>query len=942
MKGIFTMKPTEISLNGEWGFFYSPQKFDYAAGILPETGEYTGKMVIPGYWDDHYELFDEEDFFGLTARFNPDYRKPHFPMGRSLTPHAASSFLIGTGYYRRTFVPEFAAGQHAVLTVGPAMWGCSVFCNGKPAGMVSGYSTASEFDLTGLLRPGESNELIIVVCNVHDDGGAYHRVDGSHDGIPFGARPGQHRGLAAQGYQSERAGIGGGVSLKISGNAVISDWCITFENGEPHWHVELCGGVGKTLRWSLLHQGAVLDSGRVNCTSCQLDFVSEKVPPQLWSDRSPALYDAVLELYDGEELQDRVCRKWGARSIHTSGNSIYVNGLPTYFRGATEHCYFAETCNPHFDKDKYLHDLGVLKAAGFNFIRCHTWCPPEPFYDACDELGFLVQTELPSVYTFAEAEAIIRLIRRHPCAVILCEGNEKIICEKAIERMRHLVDMLHTLAPGMLFNPQEAMRGIEYEFKPEQKICKTPFEHDPARLAATGEFSDVYGSLGGGYFSYAHDTFPGVDAVNEMQSIYPKPCLSHEIGILGGYLDFSLEKRYEGTFIGTDLFQAARENMQKHGVYQYAREYYERNCLFISSIRKQLIENLRACSSIAGYDYLGGIDTHWHLIGYPCGIFNEFYEEKYGETIADVLRYNAETVLLCGAGNRRNRQAGTRFAENLLISYYGAAALTEGELSWTFSLEDGTPVASGKSAVCGIQPGSVEVIGQVEFELPDWKSARCCRLRAVFSAGGHVWENNWKFWVFPAAGAALPNGVRCVKMLTPEIIAFMNAGGAVLLTDNFPGETMAETFRPHTSGRSLGHSGAIPHEHPVWHEFPQDGFADWQFFPMMTGSVSLIRDEDMPEFAPILELIPSFKLIKRKSLLSEYRVGQGRLMICGFHLREDDPASVWMRHVLLEYLGRRDFADAPEWQTDKLLSRLNAGVQADTGKKIDAGGRPVD
>ena len=153
---------------------------------------------------------------------------------------------------------------------------------------------------------------------------------------------------------------------------------------------------------------------------------------------------------------------------------------------------------------------------------------------------------------------------------------------------------------------------------------------------------------------------------------------------------------------------------------------------------------------------------------------------------------------------------------------------------------------------------------------------------------------------------------------------------------------MAETFRPHTSGRSLGHSGAIPHEHPVWHEFPQDGFADWQFFPMMTGSVSLIRDEDMPEFAPILELIPSFKLIKRKSLLSEYRVGQGRLMICGFHLREDDPASVWMRHILLEYLGRRDFADAPEWQTDKLLSRLNAGVQADTGKKIDAGGRPVD
>jgi hypothetical protein len=96
-----------ISLDGEWDFFYSPQKFEPLLTELPPVEEYTGKMVTPGYWDDHYELFDEEDFFGLTARFNPDYRKPHFPMGRTLLPHAASSFLIGTGYYRKRFaVPE--------------------------------------------------------------------------------------------------------------------------------------------------------------------------------------------------------------------------------------------------------------------------------------------------------------------------------------------------------------------------------------------------------------------------------------------------------------------------------------------------------------------------------------------------------------------------------------------------------------------------------------------------------------------------------------------------------------------------------------------------------------------------------------------------------------------------------------------------------------------
>ena len=51
----------------------------------------------------------------------------------------------------------------------------------------------------------------------------YHRVDGSHDGEAVGARPGQHRGLAAQGYQSERGGIGGGVSLRLTRKARIDD-----------------------------------------------------------------------------------------------------------------------------------------------------------------------------------------------------------------------------------------------------------------------------------------------------------------------------------------------------------------------------------------------------------------------------------------------------------------------------------------------------------------------------------------------------------------------------------------------------------------------------------------------------------------------------------------------------------------------------------------------
>ncbi len=927
-----------ISLDGEWDFFYSPQQFTNLSTPLPAPEEFCGRMVTPGYWDDHYELFDEEDFFGLTARFNPDYRKPHFPMGRTLLPHASSSFLIGTGFYRKRFRvdEQFSC---ATLTVGPAMWGCSVFCNNSFAGSTTGYSTASTYILDDLLKAGEENEIIIAVCNLHDDGGAYHRLDTSHDGIPFGTRPGQHRGLAAQGYQSERGGINCGVSLKLTPKAELTDHCITFAGGVPLWHVETRGGKA-TLEWSLSYQGQTVDSGFLPIDG-KAEFTS-KTPPVLWSDRHPELCDIELILKVDGTVTDRTNFRWGARKVTVNGMEILINGIPTFFRGVTEHCYFAETTNPHCDKARYLRELGVIRAAGFNYIRCHTWCPPEAFYDACDELGFLVETEFPSVWSFDEAADIIRQIRRHPSAVILCEGNEKIIDETAIIRLEKLAAMLQRMAPGMLFNPQSAMRGIEYQLDPKRKITTTPMPHDAVRLDRVRRISDCFGNLAG-EFSYGHDEFPGREIVEARNAVYDRPCLFHESGILGGYLDFSLESRYEGTFIGTDLFQAAREHMTRHGVYEKARQYYEKNTPFISSCRKQLIENIRSLHNVAGFDYLGDIDTHWHLIGYPCGIFNEFYEEKYGETVADVHRYCGESILLCTAGNRRNLNANAVFKQNIEFSCFEEKPLAGAVLAWSFETHDGTVIASGENKCATFQPGKVAAAGEVKFTLPDVQQGLAATLKVTLTAPDRSWENFWYFWVFPDCKFTPDDSVKIVNKLDENLIRFIADGGKVLLTDNFPALACNENFRSFTSGRSTGHGGALLNDHPVWEKFPHAGFMDWQFFPMMTQSKSLLYSKDMPEFAPVFELIPSFKMVKHKSMLSEFAVGKGRLMISGWRFDADDPGAKYMLRVLTEYLAGGNYAPAPVWEVEKLTAGLAlTGFMDKNGKKVDAGGRPVD
>ena len=111
----------------------------------------------------------------------------------------------------------------------------------------------------------------------------------------------------------------------------------------------------------------------------------------------------------------------------------------------------------------------------------------------------------------------------------------------------------------------------------------------------------------------------------------------------------------------------------------------------------------------------------------------------------------------------------------------------------------------------------------------------------------------------------------------------------------------------------------------------------------MTKAQSLIYDKSMPEFLPAMELIPSFKLVRRKSMLSEFKVGSGRIIMTGLVLNDDEPAGRFLKKELTRYLAGNKFVPAPEWSAEELKNRLNISF----GKKrrvvaIDAGGRPID
>jgi beta-galactosidase len=181
--------------------------------------------------------------------------------------------------------------------------------------------------------------------------------------------------------------------------------------------------------------------------------------------------------------------------LERDGTALRLNGHPLFLRGATEHAYFPLTCTPPRDIETYRSNIKKLKKIGFNWLRFHTWVPSEEYMEAADQLGMMIQVEPPLGFGKQEWLDILHTCRKHPSVVIYCCGNEEMLNEKKISELEEMAELLRKNVPDALFNPQEAMRGIEYMLimsGVEEKNVEEPFPHNPGRLEWVRNFSDVF------------------------------------------------------------------------------------------------------------------------------------------------------------------------------------------------------------------------------------------------------------------------------------------------------------------------------------------------------------------------------------------------------------------------------------------------------------------
>jgi len=917
----------DISLDGMWDFTYSP----VPTGPDPEKvrlpADFPARMPVPAYWDDELHRLREAPFWG-DARFNPRHRQDEFPLGDT-PPDATTPFLLGVGWYRsRLRLPDIPRST-AFLHIGGVRLECWIWVNGTFVTHHIGHSTAFQVDITPQLDQGKVNELVVAVANTRND----------------------RLGTSIRGWAGFSAGITGPVSVHLAGNVAIRD---LFVHPSPDltrllWCVELAGPAHSEthdIEWKIrdpqTQETVSAGHGRAPGPIAQWESPAEPLEP--WSDNTPRLYELTVRVTRQGETADTRTQSFGLRRLQRNGRNLLLNGNPVYLRGATEHAYYPATCTPPRNQAAYRGDIMRLQAIGFNWLRFHTSVPNEAYMQAADQLGMMIQVEAPKGFEDQEWTDILNACRTHPSVVIYCAGNEECLDERTIERLACLQQTQKRLAPDALFNPQEALRGVEYCWKTTdfgEGLVQQPYPHNPSRLEALKTFCYCYGQYAWGHLSY-QCTRADLKVLNTRLQDYERPLLSHEMGIIGNYLNLDLEHRYEKTRIGTGMFASLRRYLASEGLLDRAPTYYRNSCAWARIVRKHNIETARRCPFIQGYDFLGGIDCHWHRFGYPCGVLNEFYELKPGETERDILQYNGQSVLLCEHDGSWNFSAGREVTFPMAACLYGRTPLREAKLDWALRDAAGSALANGSVNVGSRERGGPRSVGTLTVDMPDVTSPLALTLAVRLTGSGYDLDNQWRVWVFPQCPTqpAEPDSVRVAESLTESEFEALQQGETVVLFGPGPFPALPTSFQPACAGRSNGALATVIADHPLPRPFPHQGFCDWQFQPMLEqGQAVLFEDPALP-FDPIIEVVSSFKKIRKQAAVFEYGVGSGHLLVCALNLSGDDPGCHWFRQQVLRYAAAVKPAHAPRvpLQTLRALAGKNADrkTQIHTDRGFDA------
>lgn len=337
----------------------------------------------------------------------------------------------------RVYVQVRAAGQEA-----------EVWVNGKKACEHKGGYSLFRADVTELCKEDGPN-LLCILCSNKERTGIYPQA------ADFTFYGGLYRGVDIVSVPATR------FDMDFAGGEGFDVSAVPQEDGSGEFELRsfiVNPGPDYTVSYSICDKDGNQAAGAIRPS--ESPDVKLSVPcARLWSPDDPYLYTVAARIVRRNEVVDEVTVKSGVRSFSVDPQKGFIlNGKPLPLRGVCRHQDRLYKGNA-LTKEEHWEDAKIIKEMGANTIRLAHYQHSQDFYDACDELGFVVWAEIPFISVFdpspeahenckSQLTELIVQNFNHPSICFWGLSNEILIggiSEQLVENHRELNDLAHRL-----------------------------------------------------------------------------------------------------------------------------------------------------------------------------------------------------------------------------------------------------------------------------------------------------------------------------------------------------------------------------------------------------------------------------------------------------------------------------------------------------------------
>ena len=887
----------------------------------------------------------------------------------------------GKAWYQKTiFVPEKSDGFVGRLTLDNTKWKTTLWIDGECKGSIVSLCAPHVYE-TGALSAGEHT---VTLC-----------ID---NGWQLSYRPDGHGVSDALGATWN--GVAGAITLelfnrvwieRVKVNAQLPQAAIQVHLKNETSHIQNCiVHVQDTVHTDISADAVcVLTQGSQIC-ELTLNYPSDT---PLWDEFDQGLHNLIVTLSSISnalqgEMQSSITQlplqskemvsqfskvvlqtkevTFGFRRAEVKDGHFVINGRNTYLRGTHFGGDYPLSGIPDCGSAYWDKIMETVKTWGMNFIRCHSYCPPEAAFEAANRAGVYLQIECDMWNVFApdaqmnnvlweETKRILDTFGNHPSFLMLSPSNEP-----GGDWLMPLTDWVSKCRAYDSRHLYTIQSGWPYPMEPD-KITGTDyvyFHRSGFGIQPGGTIRGPRGWNGGDYRESLKDIS------------YPVIC--HELGQWCAYPDFDVIDKFTG-YLQPGNFEIFRESARAHDVLGQNKEFvYNSGRQQVRMLKEDLEANLRT-PYIYGFELL---DLHDYLGQGTAlvGILDPFWDSKGYVTPNEWRQFCDETVLLARIKSYCiDRAKNATISIPIEVSHFGRAPLQSVRIHWQLEQQPVTEYTYGEHGKTLTQtvfqpPVLCGTLKQRDYALEKNQSAGCIylnmedielnrvyTLHVSMKVNGRIVENTWPLWIFDSSKlnpVSTPDGSKAESDTHEAVFitsdrfqaeTLLNEGKRVLFElpyEDTSYDCPPVRFNPSFWNSQMGPTWArgmgmiIQNAHPAFASFPTTADGGWQWQSLIENARGLrVEKLGCDCITNLVQPIDEWNRNDKMSLLFECQVGTARLMMTSINLEQDTPQAAALKKSILSYMKSDAFEPQGQvsWKQLSSLFEIN-----DVMKELDA------